>query len=122
MGRGKIRFLADENIAPKVVLALRSRGYDVSDVKELRLSGLTDPKVLQLANRAQRVVLTHDRDFAHALFHPPLHHCGILIVRLSNQTPDPVAERLLAVLQPRILKRLKRSVVLVTDETVLLVH
>ncbi len=77
MGRGKIRFLADENIAPKVVLALRSRGYDVSDVKELRL---------------------------------------------SNQTPDPVAERLLAVLQPRILKRLKRSVVLVTDETVLLVH
>ncbi len=77
MGRGKIRFLADENIAPKVVLALRSRGYDVSDVKELRL---------------------------------------------SNQTPGPVAERLLAVLQPRILKRLKRSVVLVTDETVLLVH
>lgn len=122
MGRGKICFLADENIAPKVVFALRSRGYDVSDVKELRLSGLTDQKVLQLANRAQRVVLTHDRDFAHALFQPPFQHCGILIVRLSNQTPGPVAERLMAVLQPRILKRLKRSVVLVTDETVLRVH
>lgn len=122
MGRGKICFLADENIAPKVVLALRSRGYDVADVKELRLSGLTDQKVLQLANRQQRVVLTHDRDFAHALFQPPFHHSGIVIIRLANQTPGPVAEQLLAILQPRILKRLSRSVILVTDETVLRVH
>lgn len=122
MARHPVAFLADENIAPRVVRALRALGHDVADVKERGRSGLADDQVLQWAYRERRVVLTHDRDFAHALFRPPAHHHGIVILRFSDQSPQSVADRLPAVLQPRLLKRLSRAVVLVTDDSVTVVH
>lgn len=122
MPRRAVAFLADENIAPRVVHALRSRGYDVEDVKERRLSGLSDSQVLRMAQKKRRVILTHDRDFAHALFRPPAQHPGIVIMRFSNQSPGAVIDRLLSNLQPRVLKRLPHSVVLITDDSVTIVH
>lgn len=122
MPRRRVTFLADENVAPRVVHALRDHGYDVADVKERGLSGLTDQQVLQLAGRERRVVVTHDRDFAHALFRPPARHHGIVIIRFSNQSPQVVTARLLAALQPRLLKRLSHAVALLTDDAATIVH
>lgn len=122
MSRRPVAFLADENVAPRVVRALRDHGYDIADIKERGLSGWTDEQVLQLAGRERRVVLTHDRDFAHALFRPPTSHHGLIIMQFSNSTPQVVAERLLAALQPRLLKRLPHSVVLLMGDSTTIVH
>ncbi|MEE9295650.1 MAG: DUF5615 family PIN-like protein [Phycisphaerae bacterium] len=56
--------LADENINPAVIEYLRQRQFDVLDVKERSLAGRTDSELLQFAREQNRVVLTHDRDFA----------------------------------------------------------
>lgn len=55
--------LADENIHPGVVAALRARGLDVTSVVESGLCGAEDVAVLRCARADGRVVVTHDADF-----------------------------------------------------------
>ena len=47
-----LRFLADENISPRVVQALRHARYDVVDVKEVGRLGWSDARVLAGLRRA----------------------------------------------------------------------
>ena len=63
----KLKFLVDENIAGSVVNALRKSGYDVKDVKEEKLYGLSDSKILEMANEGDRIIITHDKDFMNLL-------------------------------------------------------
>lgn len=55
--------LADENVHPDVIVFLREAGLDVESISEQGKFGLPDADVLQQANEANRVVLTHDSDF-----------------------------------------------------------
>ncbi len=55
--------LADENVHPGVIVFLRKTGLDVESIAEQGKFGLPDTQVLQRANEAGRVVLTHDSDF-----------------------------------------------------------
>ncbi len=55
--------LADENVHPGVIVFLRETGLDVESIAEQGKFGLPDTQVLQRANEAGRVVLTHDSDF-----------------------------------------------------------
>jgi hypothetical protein len=48
--------LADENVAPDVIAALRERGIDVCTAAEAGLSGATDAAILAHAVSASRVV------------------------------------------------------------------
>ncbi len=41
-----LKFLADENIAKSLVRALRQNGYDVKDIKEEKLFGISDKEVI----------------------------------------------------------------------------
>jgi predicted nuclease of predicted toxin-antitoxin system len=55
--------LADENIHPNVVAALREQGKDVVTAIELGVGGKPDVTVLAKAVEGGRVVITHDSDF-----------------------------------------------------------
>ncbi len=55
--------LTDENVHPAVVAELRAMGRDVLDVRESGWRGSADARLLQLAHRLGRVVLTHNKDF-----------------------------------------------------------
>ncbi len=57
------RVLADENIEPRIVASLRSRGLDVADVRERGWQSEEDRTILGRATNEDRVVLTHDADF-----------------------------------------------------------
>ncbi len=59
-----LKFLTDENIFPSLVNALRSKSYNVKDIKEEKLLGISDSEALKLAFKENRVVITHDKDFA----------------------------------------------------------
>jgi hypothetical protein len=41
-----LRYLADENIFPSTLALLRSQGLDVKDIKEMKLCGISDKKVM----------------------------------------------------------------------------
>lgn len=47
----KVKILTDENVSPKIVKVMRTQGYDVKDIKEEKLFGVSDHQVLILANK-----------------------------------------------------------------------
>ncbi len=58
-----LRFLADENIFPTTVKLIRSKGYDVLDIKEANLTSITDAEVIQRAKKEGRILLTLDMHY-----------------------------------------------------------
>ena len=75
------RFLTDENIDPLVVAWLRQTGFDVKDIKEEKLSGLTDKNILDVATTETRVILTHDSDFGKIVYTDYTLQTGIIFLR-----------------------------------------
>ncbi|GBC95429.1 hypothetical protein HRbin16_01218 [bacterium HR16] len=82
------RLLTDENIFPALVRNLRSRGYDVKDIRESGLSGASDEAIMRLALREERTLITFDKHFADILRYPPSSHYGVVLIRVH----PPVAE------------------------------
>lgn len=73
--------VADENIAPELVAALRERRIDVCTLHELALSGAADADILSRAHSANRVVLTHDADFGLLAVRRKVPFIGVVFLR-----------------------------------------
>lgn len=114
-----MKFLADENIAVSVVHSLRKAGFDVEDVKEENLCGVSDHHLLKLAYDEDRIILTHDKDFG-ALGQRQRHH-GIVLLRFKNQKPDIVSAILLHALQTKHADIFEHNFVIIS-ETLITVH
>ncbi len=112
-----IKFLTDENIAYAVISALRDKGYDIKDIKEERLFGISDEKVVKLANEEKRVILTCDKDFANLLRFPLCSHSGVILLRFSDLSPTNVIKSFLPLLNTSLAKESKilNSLVIVKD-------
>lgn len=96
------RFLADENISPRVVAFLRTSGFDVSDIKELGLFGLSDREILARAHKEQRIVITHDADFGMLAINQGMPFTAIVYIRLRNLSADAVTGVLQRFIQAEI--------------------
>jgi predicted nuclease of predicted toxin-antitoxin system len=85
-----MELLADENIETEWIQALRDDGHDVVrvvDVDDLGMSA-TDPDVLSVAIRQNRVLLTADQsDFSNP---PADEHPGIIIIADVTRTGGEV--------------------------------
>ena len=81
-----MRLLADENLPPVVVQALRARGHNVVSVQEER-PGITDSEVLSWATSDGRLLLTLDkRDFGKLIFREKQEApFGVLLFRIRNR-------------------------------------
>jgi predicted nuclease of predicted toxin-antitoxin system len=79
--------LTDENIDAEIVIFLRSRGFDVRDVKEDGLVGSDDLPLLQLAVSENRMVLTHDSDFGTLAILNGEPYIGIVYLRPGHIKP-----------------------------------
>jgi len=80
--------LTDENIQPEVILYLRSEGFDVKDVKELKIAGTSDLRLLELATAENRIILTHDSDFGKIVFTKDVTFVGIVYLRPGHFNAD----------------------------------
>ena len=85
-----MRFLADENLDRRVAVRLRRTGHDIKSAPK----GVADKAVAELANTEERVLLTHDRDFADSLKFPPSDFSGIVLLALHPPTVDRVVKAL----------------------------
>jgi predicted nuclease of predicted toxin-antitoxin system len=54
-----LKILADENIESSIIKFLESKGFDVKRGPK----GLKNSELLSLAEKEERVLLTHDHDF-----------------------------------------------------------
>lgn len=80
-----LRFLADENVSPRVVAFLRNRDHNVLDVKEKGWHGKDDADLLQKAAKTRRFVISHDRDFGKLAINQRQSCYGVIYLRLKDQ-------------------------------------
>lgn len=78
-----MKFLIDESADARLAPYLRSRGHDVKLVAADFAPSITDPKVLRIADREQRILITFDRDFGELVFVNRQSHAGVLYFRLG---------------------------------------
>lgn len=112
-----LKLLTDENIAKSLVKALREKGYDVKDIKEENLFGISDREVIKKAKEDDRIILTHDTDFGNLLNYPLQSHQGVVLIRYRNQSPHYVIARLIPLLDT-IKNKVKGSLIIVTEDLV----
>ena len=115
-----MKFLTDENVATSVLYALRKGGFQVKDVKEENMQGATDKEILRLAFRENRIIITHDKDFANVASSNILHK-GIILLRFRNQNPRNVVETLTKVLQSYIEEKIQDNLTVIS-ETQVVIH
>jgi predicted nuclease of predicted toxin-antitoxin system len=96
-----MRFLVNENVTGTVIQELRQRGHDVLSAKESMRSE-QDEVILARAQREQRLVVTHDKDFGELAFRYQLPaSCGVILSRISGSEPETDNRRILEALESR---------------------
>ena len=96
-----MKLLADENFPRPAVAALRKAGLDVLWIAETN-PGACDDEVLRQCISGNRTLLTFDKDFGELAYRRRLpSHCGIVLFRITPQTPDEVAALAVAALGSR---------------------
>jgi len=107
MDNKDLKFLIDVGVGKKVENWLSAQGYDIKSIRELD-PRMPDEKILELASKEKRMVLTMDKDFGELVYSANLPHTGVLILRIedfdSEQKVD-VVRNILQEHQARIVGR-----------------
>jgi predicted nuclease of predicted toxin-antitoxin system len=90
-----VKIMVDENIPAPTVVALRSMGHDVRDVRGTPCEGSTDETLWALAQTAGRLLVTTDKSFASRRGVP---HSGVLLVRMRQPNWRGIPQRVLEAL------------------------
>ncbi len=89
--------IADENIPPIMIAALRNIPVNVVSVKE-DYSGSQDESIIELAQRTGRIILTEDKDFGEWVFAHKTEGISVIFLRYhftdTKQMVSIVAELL----------------------------
>lgn len=96
-----MRLLADENLPPVAVQALRARGHNVVSVQEERPS-IADSEVLSWATSDRRLLLTLDkRDFGKLIFREKQEApFGVLLFRIRDRhSPSEITQIIVRVVE-----------------------
>ena len=86
-----MRFLADESCDFNVVRALRDAGYDVVAVSEVSPRA-EDAKVIDIAVRDRRVLLTEDKDFGQLVHSHGRKTQGVILLRYPVLVREQLAK------------------------------
>lgn len=90
--------LANKNFPGDAVTALRQHGHDVAWIRT-DSPGASDVKILERAQRENRVVITFDKDFGFRLRLPAL--SGIILFRISAPSSQHAAQAAVAAIASR---------------------
>ena len=93
-----MRFLADAGISPTTVEFLSQLGHEVVHVRVLQMHRSSDHEILARATVDSRTVITFDLDFGDILALGVLDRPSVVILRVSDERPDSVNQRLATVL------------------------
>jgi predicted nuclease of predicted toxin-antitoxin system len=86
-----VNFLADESIDRPIVERLRLGGNRVWYVAEMD-PGISDDRVLDLANQNEALLLTADKDFGELVFRQRRLTPGVLLIRLAGLSSEAKAD------------------------------
>src|SRR5262249_19536395 len=90
-----VRLLADENLDPAIIEALRDAGHEMRAIRETNPSA-ADETVIEIAQSERRVLLPEDKDFRELVYNRARPSPGVLFLRrfpsLSHAKPHAVVE------------------------------
>ncbi len=92
----------DENLPVDVVDFLRNSGYDAETVYSEGIEGCTDRYLITVCKKEKRVLITLDNHFSNIRAYPPNEYCGIIVLRVENQSKTAIlslVEKLLTLLR-----------------------
>ncbi|MBL7159810.1 DUF5615 family PIN-like protein [Candidatus Microgenomates bacterium] len=98
-----MKFLVDESVEYSLVLYLRNLDFNTLSIAE-KFPSLEDEKVLKIANKEKRIVITNDKDFGELVFYQKKKHRGVILFRLREEDASSKICRL-----DKILKKFKRK-------------
>lgn len=80
-----LKFVIDEDMPRSTANVLKTRGYEVFDVRDYGLRGKSDEEVFRFAQTENAVILTGDLGFGNLLRFPVGSHFGIVIAHFPNE-------------------------------------
>lgn len=96
-----MRILANENVSGAIIRRLRAGGHDVLSAKE-SMRGQTDRAILERAQKEERLILTHDKDFGELAFGWGLpSSSGIILLRLTGAKAEIDCRRAITAIESR---------------------
>ncbi|MDK2855976.1 MAG: hypothetical protein PWQ86_1189 [Bacillota bacterium] len=113
-----LKFLTDENIFPSTVEILRAHNLDVINIKELRLAGMGDREIMDLAKREGRILISLDLHFANIFLFPPGECPGIIVIHIKPAVPakvDRAMERFLQRMDSEKIE-IKKALVIISED------
>lgn len=111
-----LKLLADMNLSPLTVAALKADGYDIVRVSSLLPATTADSVILDVARQQEMVIVTQDLDFSTLLALGGYARPSLITLRLSNTDPHVVTQRLRQVL-PQIQQHLSTGCAITMDES-----
>jgi predicted nuclease of predicted toxin-antitoxin system len=90
-----MRFKLDENLPVEANVLFIQQGYDSETVHDENLKGCTDFVLFTRCKQEKRILITLDLDFSNTLRYPFKDFCGLIILRIRNQSK----KRILDILQ-----------------------
>ena len=109
-----MKVVADEGVDRPVVKRLREDGHEVLYVAELE-PGISDERVLELANGEEAVLLTSDKDFGELVFRQKKATNGVILIRLAGISPARKAEIVASALAEHA-SEMERAFVVISPE------
>lgn len=79
-----MKFFVDECVGPSVAQWLKQNNFNAISVYD-DLPGISDNEVLDKALSEDRILITNDKDFGEMIFKSRRQHCGVILLRLSNE-------------------------------------
>jgi len=108
-----IRLLIDEDLPRSMCRALRSAGFECTDVRDVGLRGAKDRKILDFAVQKSYVLVTGDLDFVRLVRLHSSKPKGLVIVRLPNQMSPANMNKRLAEALSKIHQKIYNHIVVV---------
>ena len=107
-----MRFLLDENTHIKLLNWFTQAGHDTIRVPD----GLKNGKVIELARKESRILITHDKDFGDPLVYPPKNHPGIVILRIHPPSLPKILLGLEALLKALPSTEFDHKLIILTEQ------
>jgi predicted nuclease of predicted toxin-antitoxin system len=81
-----VRIKLDENLHLDLAAVFATAGHDVDTVADEGLLGAEDASVLAAGSGEERLIVTLDRGFGDIRAYPPGTHCGVVVLRLDDNS------------------------------------
>ena len=90
-------WLLDQGLPRTAAVLLRERGFDAIHVGELGMASATDPEIIRLAVKEERVIVTLDADFHAILAYSGMQKPSVIRLREEGLKAEKVCDIVLLI-------------------------